>query len=135
MDGNLNSFLKYVFEIVDATGRIHSADGLVCHRCGQTYGDFKQTGKLGCEACYTAFRPHIARALKSIHGSEEYNGKIPGDQSGRFSDVLIKRELDEKRLLLKKAVEAEEFEEAARLRDIVNALQDQINKEQPNLNV
>ena len=130
MENNLHNFLQYIFEIVEGMDRrTVSADTQICDGCGLTYGNFKQAGKLGCEICYTAFRTHIAHALKNIHGSAEHRGKIPAGQSVKLSDILAKRELDETRRLLKKAVEAEEFEQAVKYRDQINALQSKLDNE------
>jgi protein arginine kinase activator len=128
MDDNLKNFLQYVFEIVENVERRNLGAGIVCTTCGLSYAEFKKSGKLGCAGCYTAFRNPISQALKNIHGTNDYKGKIPQGQADKFADMIIKRELTENRLLLKKAVEAEEFEEAAKYRDIINGLQSKIAK-------
>jgi len=130
MDDNLKSFLQYVFEIVEGMERRAQGNDITsCQNCGQTYGEFKKSGKLGCAACYTAFRGHISQALKNIHGTGDYKGKIPHGQGDKYSDMIIKRELAENRRLLKKAVEAEQFEEAAKYRDVINGLQQKISSD------
>ena len=123
MDNNhLKSFLQYVFEIVEGVERRNAVDSYFCKSCGLTYGEFKNSGKLGCATCYTSFREHISQALKSIHGTNEYRGRIPVGQGEKYDKLIIKRELAENRLLLKRAVEAEEFEEAVKYRDCINEL-------------
>jgi len=128
MDDNLKDFLQYIFEIVENVERRTQgkAAHVTCPDCGLGYPEFKKQGKLGCQSCYTAFRSSIAQALKNIHGNSEYKGKIPQGQEAKFADMIIKRELAENRVLLKKAVEAEEFEQAAKYRDIINELQSKI---------
>jgi len=130
MDDNLKSFLQYVFEIVESMERrTHGAMTVACPTCGLNYAGFKKTGKLGCVNCYQTFRNPISQALKNIHGTNEYKGKIPIGQSEKYSDMITKRELALNRRLLKKAVEAEEFEQAAKYRDIINSLQSKIAQE------
>jgi len=129
MDDNTKKFLQYIFEIVEGMERRAQTTNFTCTACGLNYADFKKSSKLGCENCYQAFRVPISQALKDIHSTNEYNGKIPQGQADKYADMILKRELAENRLLLKKAVEAEEFEEAARLRDIINNLQAKINVE------
>ena len=126
MDDNLKSFLQYVFEIVEGVQHRAQSSGIACAHCGLSYAEFKKTGKLGCEHCYMAFRSPISQALKNIHGTNEYKGKIPQSQGNKYAEMIIKRELAENRVLLKKAVEAEEFEQAAKYRDIINELQGKI---------
>jgi len=127
MDDNLKSFLQYIFEIVENVERRSHAAVITCAHCGLSYAEFKKSGKLGCQECYTAFRSSISQALKNIHGTNEYMGKVPQGQANKYADMIIKRELAENRILLKKAVEAEEFEQAAGYRDIINELQSKID--------
>lgn len=98
-------------------GRAHG--GLRCGACGMTYDEFMRTGKLGCSGCFDEFYSNIQPMLKNIHGSDEHKGKIPQKSGGR---MLKKREIDELRKKLSAAVENEEFEEAARLRDRIREL-------------
>jgi len=85
-----------------------------CPVCGFTQADFKKTARLGCSHCYTVFADGIAPMLKNMHKGTAHTGKCPANFRKR-------REFDEKiRTLqenLHKAVEAEEFELAASLRD------------------
>ena len=129
MDDNIKNFLQYVFDIVENAERRSQAAALAatCANCGLCYAEFKKSGKLGCQNCYTAFRNPISQALKNIHGTNEYKGKIPQGQADKYADMMIKRELAETRILMNKAVEAEEFEQAAKYRDIINGLQSKID--------
>ena len=94
-----------------------------CSVCEMTYEQFKQSGKLGCEACYQAFHKEIESLFKTIHGSTKHEGKLP-NRAG----VLLrqKREVDRLRADLKNAVDEENFEEAARIRDEIRLLE--VNK-------
>ncbi|MDR2167794.1 MAG: UvrB/UvrC motif-containing protein [Clostridiales bacterium] len=130
IDDPIKNFLQYVFEMVEGMERMSAgADFQTCAECGTTYGGFKKTGKMGCANCYMAFRANIAGALRNIHhGAVKHTGKVPRGNDGMYSDVLAKRELEENRRLLRAAVEAEAFEDAARYRDIVNSLQERIGE-------
>ncbi len=90
-----------------------------CPVCSMTYDEFKKGGKLGCSSCYEAFGKGIKNTLRNIHGSDEHKGKIPNKSGG---EMLIKREIEGLRKKLAQAVEKEEFEEAARLRDEIKSL-------------
>lgn len=90
-----------------------------CSSCGMTYDEFKRNGKLGCSNCFEAFGEGLENTLRSIHGSTEHKGKIP-KKSG--SKMLIKREISSLKRKLAVAVENEEFEEAAKLRDEIKKL-------------
>lgn len=91
-----------------------------CPQCNLTYADFKKIGRLGCSECYNAFRRYLSPLLKKIHGSNRHLGKSPM----KVAKVTRKRlDLEELRTRLAKAVEAEEFEEAAKIRDQIKELE------------
>lgn len=87
-----------------------------CPSCGLTYNDFKKFGRFGCSECYEALKSQIAPLLKRIHGSERHVGKVPL-MLGKGVGVKDMRTLQELRAKMEKAIQQEEFEEAARLRD------------------
>ncbi|MCL2575926.1 MAG: hypothetical protein FWE33_05780 [Defluviitaleaceae bacterium] len=128
MDDQIKNFLQYIFEIVEGIERANSVDHAECSVCRSTYADFKKSGKMGCANCYKAFGEQIAQALKNIHGNNVHTGKIPCGKEGKFADVVARRELEENRILLQKAIETESYEDAARYRDIVKALVDEIGE-------
>ncbi len=92
-----------------------------CQRCGLTYDDFKKVGRLGCGDCYTAFREALFPLLKRIHGSTQHYGKTPTKKAERI--VKVKNELQELKERLQKAIQMEEFEEAAKLRDKIRDIE------------
>ena len=94
-----------------------------CPACGMTYEDFKSCGgKLGCINCYRVFSRELDSIFKNVQASSRHEGKFP-QKSGR--SLFQKREAGRLRILMKKAVEEENFEEAARLRDEVKSLEAQ----------
>jgi len=92
----------------------------VCTSCGMSYEDFRQVGRLGCGECYTTFKRPLASLLKRIHGSPHHLGKSPARAA---KPPKVKSELVELKRKLEQAIEMEEFEEAARLRDAVRQLE------------
>ena len=90
-----------------------------CTRCGMTYDEFKAGGKLGCDICYQSFSKEVQALLKNVQGSVRHEGKYPRRLG---ADILSKRQADDLRAQLKKAIEDENFEEAAKLRDEIRAL-------------
>ena len=91
-----------------------------CPACGFTYQDFKKVGRLGCGDCYEAFKKQLDPLLKRIHGANRHIGKVPL-MAGKT--VKENRTLQEMKVQLEKAITAEEFEEAARLRDAIRELE------------
>ena len=94
--------------------------GAKCPNCKMTYSDFKKYGRLGCGDCYTTFKDSLIHFLKKIHGSNQHVGKVPTKGP---KDVKARTEIQEMQMRLQKAIEMEEFEEAARLRDEIKNLE------------
>ena len=91
-----------------------------CVRCGLTYEDFKKVGRLGCGECYQAFREALTPLLKRIHGSTQHYGKSPK----RIAKVVKpKTNLQALKEKLQRAIQLEEFEEAAKLRDNIREVE------------
>lgn len=96
------------------------ADAVKCNTCGFTYRDFKKMGRLGCSECYEAFKKQLAPLLKRIHGADRHVGKVPLMIGKTVKET---RNLQDMKMKLDKAIRAEEFEEAARLRDQIKELE------------
>ena len=92
-----------------------------CSFCGLTFADFRETGRLGCPHCYETYQPQLQRLLRRVHGGTQHVGKIylPPDPSA--SD--LERRLDGLRRKLNRAVDSEDFERAAELRDEIRTLE------------
>jgi protein arginine kinase activator len=88
--------------------------GLVCDECGYTRREFKKTGRLGCEQCYDTFESLLSPALAGMHKGERHKGKVPARSLERktYEDRLSSLESD-----LQLAIQKEQYEDAARVRD------------------
>jgi protein arginine kinase activator len=92
---------------------------LKCPRCGFTQSDFKKAGRLGCAECYTTFAEALEGLLKTMHKGTRHVGKVPEAlrQTRDLSERLSTLERN-----LSKAVDAEDFERAAQLRDEIKQM-------------
>lgn len=92
-----------------------------CPSCGLTLADFKKTGRLGCARCYSTFDTSLRGLLRKLHGGTQHSGKVylPPDptETDRTARVVSLRRS------LARAVEAEDFERAAGLRDQIRRLE------------
>jgi len=91
------------------------AAGQTCAQCGLSYATFRNRGRLGCPACYDAFRTSLESLLERIHGAVQHRGKSPFE--GAREDRTRERQVVSLRRKLQDAVREENFELAARLRD------------------
>jgi len=90
-----------------------------CPKCGFTQADFKKAGRLGCAECYTTFAEGLEGLLKTMHKGTRHIGKVPhGLQQNRDLEERLKQ----LRKKLDKAVEDENFEQAASLRDEIKQM-------------
>lgn len=91
-----------------------------CASCGMTYGEFNRSGLFGCPDCYEAFKEELPPLLRRIHGHTKHDGKVPNRGTGVFRTMTHIKRL---RQHLQKLVQEERYEEAAKVRDEIRALQ------------
>lgn len=91
-----------------------------CRSCGMTYSEFADSGRLGCAQCYEELEPYLSPLIKRIQGTDQHAGKMPKRTGGVARQ---KRELSTYKKQLASAVTAEQFEEAARLRDRIKQME------------
>jgi len=101
------------------------SETLRCKTCGLTFSQFKKSGKFGCSDCYHYFKPHLEPIFRRIHGNNQHSGKVPL-RSGK--EIKQKKELDTLRLQLQQKVAAEEFEEAAKIRDQIKEIERKLSE-------
>ncbi len=92
-----------------------------CAFCGLTLEEFRKTGRLGCSHCYVTFEPSLKTLLRRLHGGTQHVGKVylPPDSSASEQ----RERLDGLRRKLDRAVENEDFERAAQIRDLIRSLE------------
>lgn len=86
-----------------------------CEFCGLNMNDFKRTGRLGCPHCYAHFDQHLRGLLRKLHGGTQHLGKVYLPPDPRETDRTAR--VASLRRSLARAVESEDFERAAVLRD------------------
>lgn len=92
---------------------------LSCKGCGYTLSQYNRTGLLGCEQCYDSFRQQLLPFIKRVHGNVVNKpDEIKPDSKQEQQDEIskLKKELQE-------AVQAEEYEKAAQLRDRIKLME------------
>jgi protein arginine kinase activator len=92
-----------------------------CEYCGLTLRDFKKTGRLGCSHCYVTFEQHLRSLFRRLHGGTQHVGKVylPPDPS----EAERHQQLSRLRRKLDAAVDREDFERAAQIRDQIRQLE------------
>lgn len=122
----LGNLLSTLFENHTSEGtdrKVSDIPNLKCGKCGTSYDEFLHKGRFGCAQCYRSFRSQLGPALRGIQGAEAHMGKRPKGHSKATETIVNKlSETDKLTLELQEAIEKEEFEEAARLRDRIKEL-------------
>jgi protein arginine kinase activator len=101
--------------LVDSALAEESPKDRRCGQCGRTYAAFSKSASLGCSRCYESFGEDIEKILKRIHGNARHLGKSPRRHC--TERVHARRRIRALEDELKMAVEMENYEGAARLRD------------------
>ncbi len=126
---------KTHFAVGDLIGSLADADeGLKagkplvsakCPDCGLTYDEFGKSGRLGCAGCYAAFSKMLLPLIKRVQRSTTHVGKRPGNVPKQVSFTHDLRVLQDR---LRKTVQLEEFENAAKIRDEIRQIEEKMKK-------
>ena len=113
----LASYIAAMGQGINDTVPTGTADlTFLCSSCGATLQDFRESGRLGCPDCYRTLGEPLRELLRRLHGATRHTGEryaVPGATAAPPST----RSQLELREQLKRAIETEDFELAAQLRD------------------
>lgn len=91
-----------------------------CPGCGFTLDDLRRIRRFGCSECYTTFHDEVSQMLRGMHKGTKHCGKVP---AGLMELHARTQRLEELRGKLDLAVTAENYEEAAGLRDEIRQIE------------
>ena len=98
-----------------------------CEFCGATYPEIARSGHVGCANCYTLFADRLNPSILRIHGNAAHCGKHSKQAAAELQEAaepLSKRDrIKELQTELEKAVERQDFEQAAKLRDQIKEME------------
>lgn len=95
---------------------------IFCNQCGMEYKDFKKYGQVGCEKCYEVFEKPLSSVIKAVTLP---TGTKNEDQPAKQPNKMLMLQLQ-----LKRCIEEENYEEAAKIRDSINELRAQSTGEE-----
>ena len=90
-----------------------------CPGCGFAFHDLKKTGRLGCSQCYEFFRTEIKDNLGGMHKGTSHTGRVP---EGMLEAFEQRQQLEQLQLGINEAIDSEDYEKAAALRDQISKL-------------
>lgn len=94
-----------------------------CPRCGNSFQDIVRESKLGCAECYRIFYDKLQPSLERIHGRVLHAGKKVEVTHDEQPVPTKEEQLAKLREMLDEAIRTQEFEQAAKLRDEIRALE------------
>lgn len=95
-----------------------------CEGCGATFADIRREGKVCCAKCYDTFAAELEPTIRSLYGNTVHVGRAPAERKAARDKQNRMAQLKKD---LRAAIEAEKFEDAARLRDEIKALEKEEN--------
>ncbi len=113
------SFQQFLTGLIRSGQKDTNEDVMLCPNCGMSLEEFKRHSKVGCAQCYPTFKEDLRPVVKRLHGSVHHTGKVPG----RIGEVVKhKQTLENYERQLRVALMKEDYEEAAKYRDLIRDL-------------
>ena len=113
--------LTDLLHAVQQQATLGGADAARCSFCQTSKSDFRASGRLGCAHCYGAFEGSLRDLLRRVHGHAVHVGRrYRPPHAAVLERAATLREL---RARLQRAVDGEEFELAAALRDQIRGME------------
>lgn len=104
----------------------NTSDKLVCDNCGLSYQEFTKNGLFGCENCFEVFENKLDALFKRIHGNIRHTGKMPLLFKQKFE---VESEISKLQNKMQTAVDEEDFEKAAEIRDKIHAIKENMEED------
>lgn len=114
----------------DSAFALAGAKNELCEKCGSSFDDIIRSGMVGCADCYSRFYDRLLPSIQRIHGRTGHVGRTPIEYT-KVDDVPAEEEkkelsaedkIKELEAQMQKAVDAQNFEQAAALRDEIKEL-------------
>lgn len=142
---NFSNFISDFFDDDTLLPSFTSQNVSQCPKCGLTYDEFVQSGRLGCGECYSAFGNKIDAVLRNLHGTSKHKGRAPKNilSKGKANHLNLahnpsdddakpkaltkeekkKEKINELNKELQLAIKEERYEDAAKIRDEIKKVQ------------
>ena len=94
-----------------------------CAYCGSSFNDIVNSGKVGCSHCYEKFEDKLTPSIEKLHGNSKHVGKYVTYTEEQDNEKIVQEdEIKRLKADLKLAIQEQRFEDAAVIRDKINAL-------------
>lgn len=95
-----------------------------CEKCGCCFDDIIKSGSVGCADCYEKFYSKLLPSIQRIHGKARHSGKVPKITKEVVTpkEKTTQEKIQDLQQDMQKAIEQQNFEQAAILRDEIKKL-------------
>jgi len=95
-----------------------------CELCGSSLDEIIRSSRVGCARCYETFDRQLQPTLQRIHGALKHTGKTPETDPAETARRRRQTRIEQLRGEITAAVQAEDYEQAAKLRDEIRTLEE-----------
>ena len=121
----------------DTMPALKGAGAAHCETCGSSFEDIVRSGMVGCADCYDKFFDRLLPSIQRIHGRARHAGKTPhytvvpdekGEQAPPEKTQTAEQQIAALQQEMQKAIDSQNFEQAAVLRDKIKELKGDAEK-------
>lgn len=96
-----------------------------CEKCGMSFEEIVKSGKIGCAGCYEKFYEMLLPSIRRIHGKTQHSGKTAAvvEHEEEVKEKTKEEIIEELKTEMQTAIEEQNFERAAEIRDRIKELE------------
>lgn len=107
----------------DMMPSISSGKSQRCSKCGTSFDEIARDGRVGCADCYRTFYDKLLPSIQRIHGKIKHSGKTVSAVPEQPRVETKEEKIEKLRAAMNDAVAKQDFENAAKIRDEIKALE------------
>lgn len=107
----------------DMAPRVSQGKTKRCEKCGASFEDIARDGMVGCADCYKTFYDKLLPSIQRIHGKIKHSGKVSANTVEAPREETVEEKVEKLKAQMNEAVAKQEFEQAAKIRDEIKALE------------
>ena len=107
----------------DMMPSISSGKSPRCSKCGTSFDEIARDGRVGCADCYRTFYDKLLPSNQRIHGKIKHSGKTVSAAPEEPKVETKEEKIEKIKAAMNDAVAKQDFENAAKIRDEIKALE------------
>ncbi len=107
----------------DMTHTLSAGKSPRCQKCGTSFDEIVHSGRVGCADCYRTFYDRLLPSIQRIHGKIKHSGKVSNTAPVEPKAETREEKIEKLKAAMNEAVAKQDFENAAKIRDEIKALE------------